>query len=294
MPNYDDLLTNAPAEEQNAPQLTKEEYAEKKKVEREDAFALSDTMAMEVSADGGKFQQYLDVQAANDRYSAVNALLIMAKNPGATRLGNFDYWKSKGCSIRGGQTAIAILEPHDYVKEDGSPGTGYNVKKVFDISQVDTRKLRVAPAPNYTDRQLLGALISKYPMKITGVDELPGNLGATTTLDGDILVRKGMEFSDTFRAVAYEMACAELATDPELSPEQEFSAYSATYLLCKKYGADTKGFDFEKVDSVFEGMDAQEIKGELSSIRDAAENISGRMARQLETQNKAPKNQNAR
>jgi len=294
MPNYDDLLVNTPAEEQNAPQLTKEEYAEKKKAEREDAFALSDTMAMEVSADGGKFQQYLDVQAANDRYSAVNALLIMAKNPGATRLGNFDYWKSKGCSIRGGQTAIAILEPHDYVKEDGSPGTGYNVKKVFDISQVDTRKLRVAPAPNYTDRQLLGALISKYPMKITGVDELPGNLGATTTLDGDILVRKGMEFSDTFRAVAYEMACAELATDPELSPEQEFSAYSATYLLCKKYGADTKEFDFEKVDGVFEGMDAQEIKGELSSIRDAAENISGRMARQLETQSKAPKNQDAR
>ena len=294
MPNYDDLLTNTPAEEQNSPQLTKEEYAEKKKAEREDAFALSDAMAMEVSADGGKFQQYLDVQAANDRYSAVNALLIMAKNPGATRLGNFDYWKSKGCSIRGGQTAIAILEPHDYVKEDGSPGTGYNVKKVFDISQMDTRKLRVAPAPNYTDRQLLGALISKYPMKITGVDELPGNLGATTTLDGDILVRKGMEFSDTFRAVAYEMACAELATDPELSPEQEFSAYSATYLLCKKYGADTKEFDFEKVDGVFEGMDAQEIKGELSSIRDAAENISGRMARQLETAQKAAKNNEAR
>jgi hypothetical protein len=37
---------------------------------------------------------------------------------------------------------------------------------------------------------------------------------------------------------------------------------------------------------MFADMDAQEIKGELSQIRDASENISGRMARQLETQAK--------
>ena len=299
MANYDDLLNNAPTEEQSgAPQLSKEEYAEKKKAEREDAFALSDTMAMEVSADGGKFQQYLDVQAANDRYSAVNALLIMAKNPGATRLGNFDYWKSKGCSIRGGQTAIAILEPHDYVKEDGSPGTGYNVKKVFDISQVDTRKLRVAPAPNYTDRQLLGALIPpkspKFPT-VNGVDELPDDLGAVYNPETDsISVRKGMEFHDTFRALAQELSYADLTTGPDTQVDPAFSAYCASYLLCSKYGIDKEGFSFDEAPGVFEGMDAQTIKGEFSQIRDVAEDISGRMARQLEIQNKAPKNQEAR
>ncbi len=293
MANFDDLLNNEPAEEQSE-QLTKEEYAAKKKNEREDAFTLSDQTALEVSGDSGRFQQYLDVQATLDRYSTVNALLILAQNPEATRLGSFDYWKSKNCSVRPGQTAISILEPHEYTKEDGSPGTGYNVKKVFDISQVDTRKLRNTPPTNYTERQILGALISKYPMKIIGVDELPDDLGAMTNLDGDILVRKGMAFSDTFRSVAYEMAGAELATDPELSPEQEFCAYSATYLLCKKYGAETKEFNFDKVDSVFDGMDAQEVKGGLAQIRDAAEEISGRMARHLDAQQKAAKNNEAR
>ena len=301
MANFDDLLSNAPAEGQN--QLSKEDYAAKKQAEREDLFTLSDETALEVSGDSGRFQEFLDVQSKFSRYSAVNALLILAQNPEATRLGNFDYWKGQGGYIRTGETGIAILEPHSYTKEDGSPGTGYNVKKVFDVSQVDTRKMKAAPpAPNYTERQILGALISKYPTKIMGMDELPkghrgeptDHLGAMTDLDGNILVRKGMEFSDTFRAVAYEMAGAEVATDPELSQEQEFSAYAATYLLCKKYGADTQAFDFENVGSVFDGMDAQEVKAELSQIRDAADNISARMARQLDAMSKSARNQEAR
>ncbi len=293
MANFDDLLTSTPTEE-SAPQLSKEEYAAKKKAEREEVFAQSDQTALEVAGDGGKFAQFLDLQARLDRYSAVNALLTFAKNPSASRLGSFDYWKRQNCSVKPGQTAIAILEPQEYTKEDGTPGTGYTVRKVFDISQVDTRKLRNAPPPHYTERQILGALISKYPMKIIGVDDLPDNLGAITNPDGDILVRKGMEFSDTFRSVAYEMAGAELATDPQLSPEQEFCAYSATYLLCKKYGVETREFNFDKVGGVFDGMEAQEIKGELAQIRDAAENISGRMERQLEAQQKSAKNQDAR
>lgn len=301
MNSFDDLLNNAPAEER--PQLSREDYAEKKKAERDAVFELSDNAALEVSGDGGMFKQYLDVQSKFDRYSAVNALLIMVQNPEATRVGDFGFWKDKGGYIRQGETGISILEPHSYTKEDGSPGTGYNVKKVFDISQVDTRKVKAAaPPPTYTERQLLQALISKYPAKITGVDELPegrfgestAHLGAMTDHDGSILVRKGMGFSDTFRAIAYEMAGAELATDPELSPEQEFSAYSATYLLCKKYGADTQEFSFNNVDSVFDGMDAQEVKAELSQMRDAADNISGRMAKQLDAMSKAAKSQEAR
>jgi len=293
MSNFDDLLNNSPAEQDGA-QLSKEDYAAKKQAEREAAFELSDNSALEVAGNGDMFQQYLDVQSTFSRYSAVNALLIMAQMPEATRLGDFGHWKGQGGYVKPGQTAISILEPHEYTKEDGSPGTGYNVKKVFDISQVDTRKVRSAPPPSYTERQILGALISKYPLPIKGVDELPDNLGAMTDHDGSILVRKGMEFSDTFRAVAYEMASAELATDPELSPEQEFSAYSATYLLCRKYGADTREFNFDNVSSVFDGMDAQEVKGELSQIRDAADSISGRMAKQLDAVSKAAKSQDAR
>jgi hypothetical protein len=294
MANYDDLLNNAPAEEYT-PQLSKEEYAAKKKSEREDVFALSDKTATDVSADSGKFAQFLDLQARLDRYSAVNALLTFAQNPAASRLGSFDYWKRQNCSVKPGQTAISILEPHEYTKEDGSPGTGYDVRKVFDISQVDARKLRNTPPPHYTDRQILGALVSKAPVKIYGVEELPDDLGALYDPETDsISVRKGMEFADTFRAMTQELAYADLTTGPDMQTDPHFSAYCASYLLCKKYGADTQSFSFEPAPEMFAGMDAQEVKGELSQIRDAAEAISGRMARQLETQQKAAKSNDAR
>ena len=131
------------------------------------------------------------------------------------------------------------------------------------------------------------------------IDELPENLGATTTPEGDILVRKGMEFSDTFRAVTYEMACAEFVSNTGLSRDDAFCAYSTTYLLCKKYGADTQAFDFSNVNDIFNGLEARDVKDSLSQIRDAAEEISGRMEKYLGTVERAtaiqaPKNQGAR
>ncbi|MDR1616003.1 MAG: ssDNA-binding domain-containing protein [Syntrophomonadaceae bacterium] len=296
MANYDDLLDNASAEEHNG-QLSKDDYAAKKKAEREEIFNLSDDTAMGVSCDSEKFRQYLDLHSRFDRYSVVNTLLILAQKADSSRLGDFDHWKKQGGFVKPGQTAISILEPQSYVKDDGTPGTGYNIKKVFDVSQVDTRKIRAlaTPAASYSERQLLSALISKAPVKITGVDELPGGLGAMTDPEtGGISVRKGMEFADTFMCVARELSNADLTTGPDTQADPRFSAYSAAYLLCKKYGVDTQNFDFSNAPSVFDGMNAQAVKAELSQIRDVAENISERMARQLEAQAKAAKNQEAR
>lgn len=294
MANYDDLLSNAPAGG-NASMLSKEDYAAKKKAEREEIFNLSDIAAKEVVTVDGNFQSFLDLQARLDRYSAVNTLLTFMQNPDASRLGSFDHWKQQGASVRPGQSAICILEPHEYTKEDGTPGTGYNIKKVFDISQVDTHRMRSVPQPQYTDRQLLGALVTKAPVAVTGADELPGDLGAMYDPQTDtISVRKGMEFAETFRSVAAELALADITTGPDTQAYPEFSAYCASYLLCKKYGVDTAAYSFNSASDVFASMDAQEIKGELSQIRDTAENISGRMARQLEAQQKAAKSQDAR
>lgn len=296
MSNFDNLLNNAPAEEQPDMPLSKEEYAAKKQAEREEIYALSDQTALEVSADGDIFRQFLNLQSRLDRYSAVNALLVFAQNREVSRLGSFDFWKEKNCFVRPEQTGISILEPgKEYERADGSKAVGYNVKKVFDISQVDTRKLKAAPAPSYTDRQLLTALINKAPVNISGADSLPDDLGAMTDPEtGEILVRKGMAFADTFRGLSQELSLADLTTGPDTQSEPQFSAYCASYLLCKKYGVDTQGFSFEDAPGVFYGMDALEIKGELTQIRNAAENISGRMSRQLEIQQKAARTQEAR
>lgn len=62
MANFDDLFTTpaAPEPPSALPQLTKEEYAAKKKAERDDLYALADEMAHEIMQDGDAFRGFLD------------------------------------------------------------------------------------------------------------------------------------------------------------------------------------------------------------------------------------------
>ena len=173
MANFDDLFTTpaAPEPPSAPPQLTKEEYAAKKKAERDDLYALADEMAHEIMQDGDAFRGFLDVQARFDRYSATNALLIYAQNDKATRLRDFDGWKKQGVYVRRHETGISILEAGDsYVTEDGRTGYYYHVKKVFDIAQTDAKR---QPQIHYDDRLLLSALISKRPVPIEMAENVP-------------------------------------------------------------------------------------------------------------------------
>lgn len=66
MANFDDLFTAPTATETQSdrPQLTKEEYAAKKKAERDSLYALADEMAQEVMRDGEAFRGFLDLHKA--------------------------------------------------------------------------------------------------------------------------------------------------------------------------------------------------------------------------------------
>ena len=142
-------------------------------------------------------------------------------------MGEFD---SK--SIRRGENHIKILEAGDsYERGDGSIGTSWNVKHVFDVSQT-TSKIKAAASVNVDDRQLLKALIHKSPVPIQGVDELPRGMGAYYDNEQKIIfVRRGMEAHDIFRSLSKELAHAELAlSSPEYSRESAgFAAYSVSY-----------------------------------------------------------------
>ena len=56
--------------------LSREEYAEKMRKEKEAVYQMADETATEIVASPEKFKAFLDTQSRLDRYSAVNALLI--------------------------------------------------------------------------------------------------------------------------------------------------------------------------------------------------------------------------
>ena len=291
MNTFDDLFDSAKKNEQNNRPFDKDAWAERKQAERKSVYDLANQTAEVVSADGGRFRDYLDIQTRFDRYSATNALLILAQMPQATQLKDFDGWREAGASIKKQQKGISILEPgEEYKRDDGSLGTSYNVKKVFDISQT-TARAKVQPAVSMDDRLLLKALIHNPPVPMQTVDELPGGMGALYDHDQQIIfVCRGMAAEDIFRSVSKELAHAEIAMNrKEYSRDSAaFAAYSVSYMLCSKNGINANGYDFSRLPDDFREADPQSVRAALSEMRDTMNSISGRMVRVME-QNKAPK-----
>lgn len=292
MNSFDDIFeTQTQEKAQDTHPFDKEAWASRKQAERQNIYALADSTAEAVGGDGSKFQAYLDVQARFDRYSATNALLILAQMPQATQLKDFDGWKAEGATIKRQQKGISILEPgNEYKRADGTIGTSYNVKKVFDISQT-TARAKAQPLVSVDERLLLKALIHRSPVPIQMEDSLPGNAGAMYDHEQQmIFVRRGMGAQDLFRSVSLALAHAEIAASRvDYSRDAAgFPAYCVSYLLCRQNGIDVSGYDFSALPDSLRGSDAQGIRNQLSEIRDTAGSISARMNRVLE-QSRQPK-----
>ena len=286
MSNFDDIFAGQSGGSQwRDNPFNKEEWAAKKQEERKEVYELADTTAVEISKDGEKFRKFLDVQARFDRYSPTNALLIYAQMPEATQLKDFDGWKDAGVSVQRKPKSVKILEPgKEYNREDGSRGTSFEVKRVYDVSQTKGR-VRSAPNVKLDDRVLLKALISRTPVPIQTVESLPNNMGALYDHDQQVIfVCKGMGAEDIFRSVSKELAHAEIAgmSDNYNRNDAAFKAYSASYLLCKKYQIGTADYNFSRLPASFRESDAQGVRAALTEIRDSANQISQRMYRALD------------
>jgi len=289
MSSFDDLFRQE--NEQPAPRngrpFDKEAWKQQKQEQREMVYAMIDDTAQTVARDGAAFQKYLDVQSRFDRYSVANALLILAQKPDATRIADFDTWKEQGAYIRKKETGFYILEPGDeYQRDDGTVGISYNLKKMFDISQTGNSRKRETPTyPD--DRTRIKVLMDHAPVPIRISDALPEGTNALYRPDTrEIQIRKGMDAGNIFRALSQELTHAEMDKgDGSYSrSDHTFHAYCVSYMLCRQYGMDTSGYRFDRAPQMLEGMDPQEIRAELSVIREAAGEISGRMNRMLSQQ----------
>jgi len=289
MSSFDDLFrqeSEQPAPRNDRP-FDKEAWKQQKQEQREMVYAMIDDTAQTVARDGAAFQKYLDVQSRFDRYSVANALLILAQKPDATRIADFDTWKEQGAFIRKKETGFYILEPgEEYRREDGTVGISYNPKKMFDISQTGNNcKLETPTYPD--DRTRIKVLMDHAPVPIRISDALPEGTNALYRPEArEIQIRKGMDAGNIFRSLSQELAHAEMDKgDGSYSrSDHAFHAYCVSYMLCKQYGVDTNGYRFDRAPQMLEGMDPQEIRTELSVIRETAVEISGRMNRMLSQQ----------
>jgi len=260
----------------------REAYIARKQAERDAVFSSLDEITERISSDPVAFRDYLDVMARFP-YSATNALLIFDQAPDATRLADFESWKRSGAQVKKGQHAISILEPGDeYTRPDGSIGTSYNIKHVFDEKQTTARHLE----PRYPDtRTLLFTLIDQAPVDIKTVDSLQGD-NEYAHYDHNtktIWATRDLSEQQLFKALTVELAQAALAArggdyDHEANRE---TALFAAYVVAGRYGADNSGL-MPVLTPQAPQDDAKEVRKELSLIRDTAKTITDRVDKNLE------------
>jgi len=268
--------------------FNKEEWAAQKQEQRKAAYELIDNTCSEMMANGDSFRQYLDVQGHFDRYSVNNAILVSAQMPEATQLKDYGSWKQSRAYVDKDAQKITILEPgKEYEREDGSKAVGYNAKVVYDISQTSAKD-RQQPQENKTMRELVSAMIDASPVSFVPVDdlELPAFYDSAQQT---IFIKTGLNEEQLFVSMAKEVSAAVFDFKHKESRDaSEFKSFCVAYMVSSRYGVDTKGFNFDKLPKEFEGMETQEFKGQLGSMRDVLGEIQSDMYKSLE-KNKPPK-----
>ena len=268
--------------------FNKEEWAAQKQEQRKAAYELIDTTCEKMMADGGAFQQYLDVQGHFDRYSVNNAILVSAQMPEATQLKDYGSWKQSRAYVDKDAQKITILEPgKEYEREDGSKAVGYNAKVVYDISQTSAKD-RQQPQEAKTMRELVSAMIDASPVSFVPVDdlELPAFYDSAQQT---IFIKTGLNEEQLFVSMAKEVSAAVFdCKHKESRDDSDFKSFCVAYMVSSRYGVDTKGFRFDNLPKEFAGMETQEFKGQLGSMRDVLGEIQSDMYKSLE-KNKPPK-----
>lgn len=265
--------------------LSKEDFAEKKRAEKERVYNLIDDTALDVMSSPEKFKAYLDTQSRMDRYSAVNALLIYSQLPKATQLKDFDDWSKDNVKIVKGAKSISILEPVEYSKRDGTTGISYNVKRMFDVSQTNGRKTP-APSVNRDPKEFITTMFDASPVEVQLVDELPyPNMGAFYNNEKQTLfVKKAVGDSVVVaQCVAQELAHAQLSINSDTYSRRNmgFQAVCIGYMICKKHGIDTQNFAIERIPDEYKNMNAKEVRAFLSKTRNAMSDIQSSISEQL-------------
>lgn len=296
MNNFDDIFKAAMQQREEQ----KSSFIEESKANREKCYELAETMAQQIAHSGTQFKAYLDTQVNFPHHTPNNILLIMHQRPNATQIGDYKYWKNKHVFIKKEEkdNPILILEPGDkYTREDNTVGTYYNAKKNYDISQT-TAKYHNSQNRSYDMNELIQSIAQNSPVKFEYIEagDLPQGSGALYDPSTDaIKLRKGMEDGTAiFQCITVEMGHAMLSHgNPEYNRnEHALTAFASSYMLCQKYGVDTKAYGFDQMNEIFPDMESNQIKKELYDIKKTFTDISLRLDRDLKPQKSSPQKNN--
>jgi uncharacterized protein YjbI with pentapeptide repeats len=209
-----------------------------------------------------RWTQYLDVQSKFYRYSPNNVMLILLQNPYATRVAGYNAWKALDRQVMAKESALRILAPMTYRKDDAPEGEnareirGFKLVPVFDISQTEGPDLPdiVSKLEGLAPEGVFVKL-SEFAKSIGFRVERPESLesganGDTFHSEGRIRVVSTNSEAQQAKTLAHEIGHA-LLHDPGVEATKdlerglkELEAESTAYVICTALGMDTSDYSF--------------------------------------------------
>lgn len=268
------------------PQYTKEEYAQMKKEERQAVFDKAEAQTLNVVESPQNYLSYLNLQSRLD-YTVTNTLLVMSVNPNATFLKDSVHWRENKIFPKKNEKGIEILEPSgEYRRADNSIGTNYNVKKVFDVSQMNTKN-KFTKLP-FSTQALLGGLIFKSPVNIRQQTNPLEKSVIYSKAENTIFFQPNLPVNDLLKGLVHEYCSVEYYQ--QYGAENNFIVDSSSYALCQKYGISVDDTSFtNSMGEHFYGLDAREIKDELNTIKSLVDDVNSRVELGITTQKEQAK-----
>lgn len=288
MENYDSLFENQSASQQHGQQFDKEAWAQRKQEERAHLYEVINGMADKTLSDPEALSGYLAMQSRLGRTSVANTLLVLAQKPDTSYVMGFDDWQQRGRAVKRNEKAIMILEADgEYKREDGTMGTSFDVKRIFDVSQTHGQPLRERTQASMRSR--LKALTTNTPVPIRVSDSVSQDIGAMySDKDNTIYVARNMEGDILFAGLACALVHAENMTGD--ASRDAFISSCAADIVCLRYGV-TVVPSCEQIPESVSALDTAGKRTVLGSIREAACDIIERMDRNLYAERQQQKSQ---
>lgn len=280
---------NMPGEHGDMPPFDPDEYRERKQAERQELFELLNEATKEAVSSDEAFNQYIRLQGRLN-YTVSNSLLVFMQKPDAAELREFDDWKERGANIRKNSKSIKILEPYTARTRDGEVFTGFQAKRVLDISQTNALP---AKRREVSDKVKFFAIMGISKAKVEAVET--HTFGEDVFYDSQqntIYIRKGLDRENFLKGlIAVEVQAAVFEQHGAENPEiQNFQAACGAYLIQREYGlADRDARIF--VPESLKNMEPKEIRKVLerpaqiySQMRNLQRQIVAKQERQSRNQ----------
>jgi len=238
------------------------------------------------------FKAYLRTSAAFHEYSWGNQILIWMQRPDATRVAEFNTWKTLNRNVKKGAKGISILapllakiKPDDPNYDPNDPKSsrlyGFRAVYVFDVSDTEGEPLPDLDVKYRADgdgSMIVAALESaakEIGADIEYTDNLPEGTKGSSSSNHQIKIRKSMLSMEQAGTLAHELA-HELLHHRHFNPERppskeqrELEAESVSYMVMQYFGVEQPSQFYLAAWNAT----ATQIKDSLQTIRDTAKQI---------------------